>query len=215
MVVAKGKWEPIITEEQHEALVLALALKRSKPRKGRTYPLTSLMRCGLCGGRMRSLQREDGRRTYACRKGPGLDGCGRVGIRAPQLEEYVRDLVCGMLADPVTRTAMARLDTGDDDGAGDSSPMEALREIDERRQRLIDLYTDGDIDRSSFRSRKDRLDDEAREVETKIANRTGAPRPRRGPRHLRGTRRRLGGPRHRLPAPPHPSPPPPHHRQPR
>lgn len=77
-----------------------------------------------------------------------------------------------MLADPVTRAAMARLDTGDED-EGDGSLLEALREIDERRQRLIDLYTDGDIDRASFRTRKDRLDDEAREVEAQIANRTG------------------------------------------
>src|SRR3546814_4738037 len=111
------------------------------------YPLTSLMRCGLCGGRMRSLQREGGRRTYACRKGPGLDGCGRVSIRAPELEDYVRDLICGMLADPVTRAAMARLDPSEEND-GDGSLLEALREIDERRQRMIDLYTDGDIDRS-------------------------------------------------------------------
>jgi DNA invertase Pin-like site-specific DNA recombinase len=174
VVVAKGQWERIITEEKHEALVLALAPKRTKPRKGRTYPLTSLMRCGLCGARMRSLQREGGRRTYACRKAPGLDGCGRVSIRAPELEEHVRDLICGMLADPVTRAAMARLDTdGDsDDDESDGSLMESLREIDERRQRLIDLYTDGDIDRASFRTRKDRIDDEAREIEAKIANRT-------------------------------------------
>ena len=172
VLVAMGQWEPIVTEEQHQALVVALAPKRAKPRKGRTYPLTSLMRCGLCGGRMRSLQREGGRRTYACRKGPGLDGCGRVSIRAPELEQYVRDLICGMLADPVTRAAMARLDTGDED-EGDGSLLEALREIDERRQRLIDLYTDGDIDRASFRTRKDRFDDEAREVEGQIANRTG------------------------------------------
>ena len=172
VVVAKGQWEPIITEEQHQALVVALAPKQAKPRKGRTYPLTSLMRCGLCGGRMRSLQREGGRRTYACRKGPGLDGCGRVSIRAPELEDYVRDVICGMLADPVTRAAMARLDTGDED-EDDGSLLKALREIDERRQRLIDLYTDGDIDRASFRSRKDRLDDEAQAVEAQIASCTG------------------------------------------
>src|SRR5690606_35124139 len=74
--------------------------------------------------------------------------------------------------DPVTRDAMARLDAGGGD-EGDGSLLEALREIDERRQRLIDLYTDGDIDRSSFRTRNDRLDDEAREIEIQIANRTG------------------------------------------
>jgi hypothetical protein len=119
-------------------------------RKGRTYSLTSLMRCGLRGGRMRSLQREG----------------------APELEEYVRDLICGMLADPVTRAAMARINCGDDMD-GDSSLMECRRKIDKRRQRLIDLYSDGDIDRSSFRTCKGRLDDEAREIEAQIANRTG------------------------------------------
>jgi hypothetical protein len=51
--------------------------------------------------------------------------------------------------------------------------LETLREIDARRQRLIDLYSDGDIDRASFRTRKDRLDNEAREVEAQRANRTG------------------------------------------
>lgn len=84
----------------------------------------------------------------------------------------MRDLICGMHADPVARAAMARLDTGGEDES-DGSLLEALREIDERCQRLIDLYTDGDIDRASFPTRKDRLDDEAREVEAQIANRTG------------------------------------------
>lgn len=172
VVVAKGQWEPIISEDQHEALILALAPKRTKARKGRTYPLTGLMRCGLCGAPMRSLAREGGKRSYACRKGPGLDGCGRIRIRAPELEDHVRDLICGMLADPVTRAAMAQLDGGRDDG--DGSLMGALREVEERRQRLIDLYTDGEIDRSSFRTRRDRFDDEARDIEAQVANRTGS-----------------------------------------
>src|SRR3546814_7940439 len=49
VVVAKGQWEPLIAEEQHQALVVALAPKRAKPRKGRraeehTAELQSLMR---------------------------------------------------------------------------------------------------------------------------------------------------------------------------
>src|SRR3546814_17090814 len=111
------------------------------------------MRCGLCGGRMRSLQREGGRRTYACRKGSGLDGCGRVRIRAPELEDYVRDLICGMLADPVTRAAMARLDTSEAND-GDGSLLEALRENAERRHRLNDLDPDAAIARTTFPTRQ-------------------------------------------------------------
>lgn len=40
IVVAKGRWEPIITEAKRDNLVAALATKRSRPRRGRTYPLT-------------------------------------------------------------------------------------------------------------------------------------------------------------------------------
>lgn len=171
VVVAKGRWEPIITEERRQALLVALAPKRSRLRKGRTYPLTGLMRCGRCGGKMRSLQREGGRRTYACRKGPGLDGCGRISIRAPELEAHVRDLICGTLADPVTRAAMARLDQDDDDEA--TSMVERIRAIEQSRQRLIDLFTDGDIERSDFRTRREALDDEAKQLEARLATRTG------------------------------------------
>lgn len=171
VVVAKGRWEPIITEERHQALLVALSPRRRRLRKGRTYPLTGLLRCGLCGTSMRSLQRENERRTYACRKGPGHAGCGKVSIRAPALEELVRDLVCGTLADPVTQAAMARLDRSDDLEA--ASMVERLRSVDDRRQRLIDLFTDGDIGRSDFRARREALDDEAKQLESCLAARAG------------------------------------------
>lgn len=153
VVVAKGRWEPIITETKREDLVAALAPKRSRPRRGRTYPLTGLMRCGRCGAPLRSLAREGGKRSYACRKGPGLDGCGGIRIQAIGIECYVRDLICGMLADPVTRAAMAGL--GDPMNDQQVALADELRAVECRVQRLVDLYTDGDIDRPTFRARRD------------------------------------------------------------
>ena len=38
--------------------------------------------CGKCGGPLRSLARENGSRSYACRKGPGVGGCGGIRIQA-------------------------------------------------------------------------------------------------------------------------------------
>lgn len=131
VVVAKGQWEPIVSDELHQALVVALAPKRRRPRRGRTYPLTGLMVCGKCGARMRSLSRGDGGRSYACRKGPGLNGCGGIRIKAENVEEYVRDLICGMLADPVTREALARLG---DTTENDTSLVETLRTIEAKQQ---------------------------------------------------------------------------------
>jgi DNA invertase Pin-like site-specific DNA recombinase len=165
-VVGEGQWKRIVDEDRHDALVAALAPRKSKPRKGRTYPLVGFLVCGKCGGPLRSLTRENGGRSYACRKGPGMGGCGGIRIQANGLEAYVRDLICGMLADPVTRAAMAELAPV----ASPGSVSDALSDLHLRRERLIDLYTDGDIDRATFRSRQARLDQQIRVAEV---DRTG------------------------------------------
>lgn len=169
VVVAKGQWDPIIDEDLRDRLLVALAPKR-KARKVRTYPFTRFLLCGKCGAPLRSLAREGGGRSYACRKGPGLDGCGGIRIQAEGVEHYIRDLVCGMLADPETRGALTALAETDD---GESSLVEDLRAVEAKRQRLIDLYTEGDIERADFRTRRDEFDEEARAIESQMAQRSG------------------------------------------
>lgn len=110
--------------------------------------------------------------SYACRSGPGLDGCGGIRIQAPGVEAHVRDLVCGMLADPATRAALAAFVSAGDHPAGEP-PVERVRAMEAKRERLIDLYTDGDIDKGEFRSRRDDLDEQARAIEADLAQRTG------------------------------------------
>ncbi len=168
-MVANGQWEAIIDEDLRDRLLVAMAPKR-KLRKVRIYPFTGFLRCGKCGMPLKSLGRENGGRSYACRKGPGLNGCGRIRIQAVGVETYIRDLVCGMLADPETRAAMASIAEVDE---GDSSLVEDLRAVDAKRQRLIDLYTDGDIERADFRTRRDELHEESRTIESQMAQRSG------------------------------------------
>lgn len=172
-VVGAGTWPAIVSADVHERLAVALSPKRKSGSRARTYPLVGLLRCGRCDGPLRSLAREGGGRSYACRSGPGLDGCGGIRIQAAGVEGHVRDLVCGMLADPATRAALAALASAGDNGDG-GSPAEGLRAIEAKRERLIDLYTDGDIDRSEFRSRRDDLDEQARAIESDLAQRTGS-----------------------------------------
>jgi hypothetical protein len=169
VVVGEGRWPRIIGTDLHEQLAMALSTKKRTGSRARTYPLVGLLRCGKCEGPLRSLAREGGGRSYACRSGPGLDGCGGIRIQAGGVEAYVRDLVCGMLADPATRAALAALGSVVDD----RSQVAALHAIEAKRLRLIDLYTDGDIDRASFRSRRDELDERARLIESEMAQQSG------------------------------------------
>ena len=138
-----------------------LAPRKSKPRKGRTYPLVGFLVCGKCGGPLRSLTRENGGRSYACRKGPGMGGCGGIRIQANGLENHVRDLICGMLADPVTRAAIAELTPA----AAPGAMSDSLADLHVRRERLVDLYTEGDIDRATFRTRQARIDEQLQAAE--------------------------------------------------
>ena len=165
----KGQWKRIIDEDLPRAPPRCAGTEAQAPQ-GRTYPLVGFLLCGKCGAPLRSLARENGGRSYACRKGPGMGGCGGIRIQANGLEHYIRDLICGMLADPETRGALAALAETDD---GESSLVEDLRAVEAKRQRLIDLYTEGDIERADFRTRRDELDEEARAIESQMAQRSG------------------------------------------
>lgn len=173
-VVAEGSWPAIIDQATHERLRAVLAPKRKRASRARRYPLTGLMRCGRCGKPLRSLAREGGKRSYACRSGPGLGGCGGIRVQAEGIEAYVREVVCGMLADPETRAVLASMSG---DGADDHDGLvEAMQQVETKRARLVDLYTDGDITRAEFRRRRDELDEEARALDAEIARRSGARR---------------------------------------
>jgi site-specific DNA recombinase len=89
-----GTWDPIVTEDEHQALKALLAPKKSngngQPR-ARRHPLTGVMVCGSCGHPMSGRTQPDGRRSYACPSGQG--GCGRVAIGASAAEDVVLDAV--------------------------------------------------------------------------------------------------------------------------
>lgn len=101
-VVGRGRWEPLVSIEAHQALCERLrprTRRNPSPRgiadeRGRAFPLSgALLRCGRCGQRMSSGYRygagHDPRPIYRCGVGPDYDGCGRVSIAGRQLEWIV------------------------------------------------------------------------------------------------------------------------------
>ena len=75
-----GQWKRIIEEDRHDALVAALAPRKSKPRKGRTYPLVGFLVCGKCGGPLRSEHRDEARLDRARSRSPGEYDDGGAGV---------------------------------------------------------------------------------------------------------------------------------------
>jgi hypothetical protein len=174
VVVAEGKWPAIIDEETHAALRVALAPRRRwKKQQPRSYYLVGLLRCSKCGGPLRSLGRENGGRSYSCRKGAGFGGCGGIVMKAQDAEGYIRDVVLGMLADPETRRVLVDLLAPAVDTTRETVGNQ-LAAVQARRSRLIELFDGGDIDKTEFRRRASVLDEEREQLEQQLVERSGS-----------------------------------------
>jgi hypothetical protein len=89
--VYPGNWDAIVTVEEHEALKTLLGRRTGTGRPiARRHPLTGTLVCGACGSPLTGRTQPDGRRSYACRSGPG---CGGVAIGANAVEDWVLDAV--------------------------------------------------------------------------------------------------------------------------
>jgi hypothetical protein len=117
------------------------------------------------------MQRENRGRSYACRKGPGLLGCGRLRIVAGPVEAKVQRLVLGTLTHPKYRKELVSLLRVDAGGEGDSL-AEQLSEITERRELLVDLLLSKRLSRAEYNRRDDELRTQHDEMAGRAVNRT-------------------------------------------
>ena len=108
-IVAVGGWEPIITPEETTRLRALLTDPARLPRRTvRSYLLSGgLLRCGWCDAVLTSRPTEKGDRRYVCAKGPGLPGCGRIGVLAEPIEALIAEAVLLRLDTPELAAALA------------------------------------------------------------------------------------------------------------
>jgi hypothetical protein len=170
-VVAKGQWEPLISVEEHERLIVVTANRHGHgPKKApRTYPLVGFLRCGRCGQSLRSVTRQGGGRRYACRKGENLGGCGSIMIKAEFVEDAVQNYVVAALTDPIT---IARLHASAPEPTNrvHEDLLAELRRLDLARQRLTDLAMESAIAPAEVRRKNDELDASTEAVKHKLAD---------------------------------------------
>lgn len=98
-IVGGAAWPAIISRDEHERVQAILGdPRRHQAGRPAVNLLTSMVRCGRCGGRMSSSKRRDGSRRYICHPGEGTGQCGRVGVAADPLEVEVRDRVIAVVS---------------------------------------------------------------------------------------------------------------------
>lgn len=154
----RAQWEPLITVEQHRAIVALLSnpdrRTNSRPGRSATYLGSSLYRCGGCGATMVSWH--DGKdkhgqpvMAYTCRNAdssrhstPDGPRGHHVTIRMAYTDEYVREALLARLAEDDIQDAIAEVSRDSDEVTQLMTDREAikvqLREIGEALgQRLL------------------------------------------------------------------------------
>lgn len=153
-VVADGLWQPLFDRSMWERLCMALDARPAAGNRrfgARTYPLVGFLFCSKCGGKLRSLQKQNGKRAYSCRKGPGLGGCGSLVTLAEPVEREVREYTIGKLCDPKYRKRLARL--SESKAERNESLADRLGEAEAQRELLLDLCLEGKVTKPAYEKR--------------------------------------------------------------
>jgi site-specific DNA recombinase len=156
-VVREGNWPAIIDRERWERVCAELAHRGSRFASGRRRRrlLSGVLVCGLCGsllmhGGSGPRDRRDGSkkpsvRSYRCKKGPGVTGCGRLQIAAEPLERDVTEALLTYL----DRDDLAAL-AGATESSEASTLTRELAELDRDARETADLAAAGQIRPADF-----------------------------------------------------------------
>ncbi|MDC0761665.1 recombinase family protein [Brevibacillus sp. AG] len=166
----KGQHEPIISEEQFDRVQVLLSRHKGRNAfKAKESLLSGLVVCGECGEPYTSYHcRAKGKhyRYYNCRarRFPSEypTKCFNKTWRSEVIEKYIQDALY-LMADEkkTTENEIVTIDYG-----------AQLRKIDQKLERLIDLYSDGSIDKIVLDKQVAKLNNEKRVISEQQAAQT-------------------------------------------
>jgi site-specific DNA recombinase len=167
----QGAHEPLISEETWEAYQVRRAQSQALPTRLRTaaYSLSGLVRCE-CGARMVAAKASNVT-TWRCSAQQDYKGCPVRGTsaRVERLEafvwQWIQDNAQGTsrAGDEARRLAQA-------ERAADEVERIAaeVRSAAARRDRLVDLYMDGGVDRATYDAKRRQATDELEQAEAAL-----------------------------------------------
>lgn len=146
----RGQHEALISEELANQVIATRARRRGKRimRQARGYPLTPVLRCAICGARLRGA-RDHGRAVY--RHYPGESCPGAWAFDAEALEADVFALLSDFsLPDEVISDLRVAALARANQAAGSEELLGQLARLRGKLDRTRQLYLEGDIDRGEY-----------------------------------------------------------------
>ena len=191
-VIIRDHHEPIISREMFEEANRIMD-SRSESFKGKSkysnrYPFSGKIKCGICGSSFvaRYKPRKDGSiyKAWRCynavrngrlrkdRDGNEI-GCSGFSLREEDLV-HIMSLVCRSLKydrEKIIKNLLSviRSVIAMDMGGNDAENLrEQIKEIENKREKLLDLYMSGDISKDEFLRARRKYDDEITELQERI-----------------------------------------------
>lgn len=167
-VVATAEWPAIIDRSTHEALRrVLLDPARANRRPSRSYLLTGIAYCGLCGAKLVARPKQGGRRAQVCAKGPNFSGCGKLGSLTDPLEALVIAAVIERADSPALAAALR-----DDKPTDESDTLAELAELEGRQAELAESWADGEISRQAWQAANRRLEERLTAIRSTLTTTT-------------------------------------------
>jgi len=169
-VLGPAAWPAILDQTTRKRLVELFARDdRKRQGRPRTYLLSGLATCGRdgCGRPLVGASAGAKRPKYACKKDYGHFGCGRTWIDAPELDNYVTEMVITALSSPGFVDALqARLAVD-----GDTSALAAQLDADKRAlaELTLDRYVRRIIEEPEYLAARRELDARIADAEEALA----------------------------------------------
>lgn len=149
--------------------LLSAPERKLRGRPSQEYVLSSRTRCMKCGSPVVGQTLQKGRYSYyRCRDTYTSNAevkCDSAYIRKEVIERSIREALVTVLTDPDRLSEAAREHFSEDtDQASAVDDARALRRLDEKRTRLLDLYVDGHLPREIYEARNAQLQEELRMI---------------------------------------------------
>ena len=174
----------IVSEALFSAVAKQLTVNRQRGRerkRGAKYLLQGLLECGCCGyayyGKKVSRSGAKGREQWAYYRCVGTDAyrfggqrvCQNKQVRTDKLDEAVWQDACELLRHPnLLRQEYQRRLAAPSDASEVSSLKKQLTAAERSVNRLIDVYTDGVLERAEFDPRLERARERVSKLKTQL-----------------------------------------------
>lgn len=174
-IIVDGEHEAIIPLDLWEKVQEMYKLKSGKPKKAfeSNYILTGLMKCPVCGASMvagrTKRKRKDGTylitRYYVCGnwRNKGTAACHSNGVRADYAEAYVLTRIEEVIFnEKILKDIVKNLNSQKKDvivplEREQEQLIKSLRDLENRKNRVFELYEDGIIDKQNLAQRMENI----------------------------------------------------------